>query len=107
MANTDALCGFRVARRLGEDEGADALRSLLRVGDCRDHEDLADAPVRDEPLYAVEQVRVSFSTGSGPRAARVASRVRLGETEAAHHLSAREERHVSLLLLVRAEPDDR
>src|SRR4051812_13858861 len=95
---TDATRLLEIARFLGHDESADALRSLARLGDGSDDENFADSAVGDEDLAAVQNVVGSFADGGGARACRVTAGAGLGQSEAAQYCSARQERDVSLLL---------
>ena len=82
-------------------------RSGRGIRHRRDDEDLADAAVRDESLRAVQHVAVAAAHRGRARAAGVAARLGLGESEAAHDFARREQRHVAALLLRRAELHDR
>src|SRR5690349_17052712 len=87
VTDADRLRGLQITRFFREDEGADAARAhaTIRHG-CHD-EDLSHAPVRDESLYAIEDVIavLLYSRRAGP--ARVTPGVRLSEPEAAHDTS--------------------
>jgi hypothetical protein len=106
VPHTNRAAGLEIARLLGQDERRDALRTRRRIGDGRDHEHLADAGVRDEALRTVEQVVAVLLHRRGAGAAGIAAGRLLGEAEAAEHLPRREQRHVALLLRLRAEVHD-
>src|SRR3954470_11758395 len=106
MADAEIANLVEIRRRLGEDERADALRALRRIGDGGDDEDLADTAMRDEALAAVEYVMAVALDCGGLRAAGIGAGIGFGETKAAEHLAAREERDVALLLLCAAEVHD-
>ena len=84
MADARGGGALGVVRLLGEDERADALRALRRIGNGRDDEDLANAAMRDESLHAIQHVAVAVTHRGAARPAGIAARLRLGEAETAH-----------------------
>src|SRR3954467_13677028 len=82
-----------------QDERGDPLRALGEIGHREEHDTVGDGSVGDPILRAVHDVHVALLHGGRALLRGVASRLRLGEPEAAELLAPRVGREEALLLL--------
>src|SRR6185503_11675564 len=90
-----------VARRIRRNnERADAALTRRFIGHGQDNRDIAVLPARDELLDAVDDVVLALAHRACPKCRGIRARLRLGQTECAQHLAARERREPIALLLL-------
>ena len=89
-----------------DDDHAHALRARLRIGLAREHDDVAELPVRDIGLLPVDHVVVAVAQRSRPHRLQVAAAAGLGQPDGADDLAADHLRQPLGFLLLAAETQD-
>src|SRR5207247_5869936 len=86
-----------------DDEERDAFVALRAWLAGVDLDEVGDAPIRDEPLLAVQDPLPSLEAGGRLQVPRIAARLRLRQRPCAEPLALRERHEPTLLLLLARE----